>query len=300
MVFHQTFCREESLGRDEPLFGTASVVRRWILVERNGAWGSRALYDNRFGAQVSKRLRALAQANSARMLLVRRHGRYDQVGIRVLVAYSGRERQWIEELFFVDPAALLAHDFSPLREGEPTGGSLLEGHRYFVCTHGKHDPCCARHGRLVAHALAQEFPDATWETSHIGGDRFAANVLILPLGVYYGRVEALHAARLMRRLSDGQLDLAHYRGRSSSPFEAQAAEWLARERVLCFGVDDVRLLSFEKSQGTVSRSRFRLRDGRIVSVEIETTTSPAVRLTCHARHEDGPAQHRLRELRFDS
>ena len=54
---------------------------------------------------------------------------------------------------------------SPALEPEPM---LL------VCTHGVHDTCCAVRGRPVAAALARRWPEATWECSHVGGDRFAA------------------------------------------------------------------------------------------------------------------------------
>ena len=32
-----------------------------------------------------------------------------------------------------------------------------------------------------------------WQSSHIGGDRFAGNVVFLPEGLYYGRVEPAEA-----------------------------------------------------------------------------------------------------------
>ena len=38
----------------------------------------------------------------------------------------------------------------------------------------------------------------TWEVSHIGGDRFAANLLVLPEGLYYGRVVAGRPPRASR------------------------------------------------------------------------------------------------------
>src|SRR4029453_5830608 len=54
---------------------------------------------------------------------------------------------------------------------------------------GRHGACCAERGRPVAAALAQAHPEETWEVSHIGGDRFAGNLLVLPNGLYYGRLD---------------------------------------------------------------------------------------------------------------
>jgi hypothetical protein len=56
-------------------------------------------------------------------------------------------------------------------------GEVSEEPIYLVCTHGRHDACCAVRGRPVAAALAAAYPERTWECSHIGGDRFAANVV---------------------------------------------------------------------------------------------------------------------------
>ena len=52
-----------------------------------------------------------------------------------------------------------------------------------VCTNGRHDPCCATFGRPLARVLREGARrDDVWECSHIGGDRFAANIVILPEG----------------------------------------------------------------------------------------------------------------------
>jgi len=41
----------------------------------------------------------------------------------------------------------------------------------------------------VASALASRWPELVWECSHIGGDRFASNVVLLPDGFYYGNLD---------------------------------------------------------------------------------------------------------------
>ena len=293
------FCREASLARDEPLVGTASTVRRWILVERDGPWGRDALQENRFGAEASRRLRALGKANAARVLLIRAHGRYTQRGVRVLVALSGRHQRWMEELHFQDVGHALSHEYAPLRQSRSVGGQRVDGLRYFVCTHGKHDPCCAKHGREVAAALSAATPDRVFETSHIGGDRFAANVLILPLGIYYGRVEPERAVEVMRRLERGEIDLERFRGRTTYPFDAQAAEWFVRRQLSILGVDDVVLEAHERQEKGRSESRFRLADGRIATVEVVSQRAAPARLTCRAASESAAPRYELLDLRLE-
>ena len=63
-----------------------------------------------------------------------------------------------------------------------------------------------------------------WQSSHIGGDRFAGNVVFLPEGLYFGRVEPAEAWPVLDEYLAGRIDLAHYRGRSAYSFAEQAAE----------------------------------------------------------------------------
>ncbi len=72
-----------------------------------------------------------------------------------------------------------------------------------VCTHGRRDACCAKFGLGVYQALRQDFAPASkgrlrvWQTSHTGGHRFAANIIDLPEGRYWGRLDVGLAKRLV-------------------------------------------------------------------------------------------------------
>ncbi len=63
-----------------------------------------------------------------------------------------------------------------------------------VCTHGSHDVCCGRFGYLLYEELRQEHAEGAegklrvWRTSHLGGHRFAPNLIDLPEGRYWGRM----------------------------------------------------------------------------------------------------------------
>ena len=63
-----------------------------------------------------------------------------------------------------------------------------------------------------------------WECSHVGGDRFAANVLVLPDGLMYGYVDEAAADRLVDHRAEGRLLTEHLRGQCGSPPAAQVAE----------------------------------------------------------------------------
>ena len=59
-------------------------------------------------------------------------------------------------------------------------------------------------------------PADVWECSHLGGDRFAANALVLPHGFYYGQVPG-DGADLVAAHSRGQVALPWLRGRAGVP-----------------------------------------------------------------------------------
>src|ERR687896_611014 len=87
---------------------------------------------------------------------------------------------------------------------------------YLVCTHGSKDACCAVRGRPLAAALASIRPAETWECSHIGGDRFAPNLVCLPHSLFYGQVGPSDVAEVVSAYERGELSLPFLRGRSGS------------------------------------------------------------------------------------
>ena len=138
----------------------------------------------------------------------------------------------------------------------------------------------------MARALATAVPGATWESSHVGGDRFAGNLVAFPHGLYLGRVRPDEAAEVARAYADGRVSLRHLRGRSCYPMPVQAAEHALRTHEGFDRVDDVGLERTERRRG-VSTSIFRTPMGRFsVSVAIEES-APSF-LTCHS-HAAEPA-----------
>jgi len=213
-----------------------------------------------------------------------------------MCACTSPTRRWLEEFHLDSIDGLFDLDLSPLRQGSSVGGTSLTENRFFVCTHGKHDPCCAKYGRPVAAALSDEWPERSWETSHIGGDRFAGNVLVLPLGIYYGRVEPSGAVSLMERLDRGQLSLDHYRGQSAFTFTVQAAEWWARKEHSWLQLEDLSLTEHHESEGAESVTRFVTKSGENVEVRLVTTPGPARPLTCRASQAGSPPRYEMRSV----
>ncbi|MGH7543363.1 MAG: sucrase/ferredoxin-like domain-containing protein [Gemmatimonadota bacterium] len=99
----------------------------------------------------------------------------------------------------------------------------LDGHHVFVCVHGNRDERCGCWGPPVVEALrtacAEEGVDVKVRaTSHVGGHKYAGNVIVYPEGVWYGYVRPEDAGRLVREhLADGRVVVDLLRGRMEAP-----------------------------------------------------------------------------------
>ena len=190
-------CSTRSRELAEPLAGTASTVRNWILFEQPGPWGYHALSESRLDPDVAAHLRRLRWLG-VRVLLIRRTDRPllpDASQDRhVFLIHSGPGGPWIRHAVVDTLADLMAMDLEPLGSGERSIGKPWDGPLFVVCTNGRRDACCAERGRPLAGRLTIEWPDRAWECTHIGGDRFAATLVAFPHGLYFGRMEPDHGA----------------------------------------------------------------------------------------------------------
>jgi hypothetical protein len=278
----QERCSTRSLEGEEPLAGTASTFRRWLLVEHPGPWGRQGLSDARVPRDVGPKLRRLGSTTGARVLLIRRPDRrvgdttacfaVDTAGAEPWVGRIDLDR--IDDALELDPS---------VREMFPVASGPLA----VVCTHGRRDPCCAERGRPLTSAIAAVFPDATWESTHIGGDRFAGNLLLFPHGLSFGRVEPSQGPGIVRAYLGGRIAPEGFRGRSSEPMPVQAAAVSLRLALKMDGIDDITALRWSV-EGDRASAAFATVDGRTFEVELERSLGSPVRLTCHADRAQPP------------
>ena len=182
-----------------------------------------------------------------------------------LVAVGGSTRwgEWTDgaDLLRID----LGHAYGALVSTRPTGQLPLA----LVCTQGRHDLCCATEGRPVVTAAALRPDVDVWECSHLGGDRFAANLLWLPSGYLFGGLSASNVDGVVQSVLMGSVVLAHFRGRCGDTPAAQAAQHHLLQRL------------GEK------------RPERIEIVSVESTPAEGVPFTVFARHDHHDYQVRL-------
>lgn len=268
------------------MWGTASVVRNWLLVQHNGPWGRRALRDARLPPNLGDVLRRRERELGIRVILIRRPDRAAPDRISCFAAHTGPDRAWLErtELERLEEAAEI--DLGPLGRGRTLGWAPASGPLFAVCTHGRRDPCCAERGRPLARALGTELPGATWESTHVGGDRFAGNMVAFPHGLYFGRLPPDHAAAVARAYAEGRIDLEHYRGRACYPMVVQAAEQILRTSLGLDGVEALRPTTVTRDEDRIT-SVFAAADGTH-RVTLRRAAAAPRSLTCHSGTPEAP------------
>lgn len=208
-------CSTASRLDAEPMAGTAPTDRAFLLVEYAGAWGRDA------PSLLAEHVRV---PDGVRPQLIRRHRAAGSGGVRVFVAWLVADRFEVETTRLADLSELATLDLGALAEGRSPGLAPYPGLLWLVCTNGRRDVCCAETGRPVAAALAGSWPEATWETTHLGGHRFAGTLLALPTGITLGRLDPATAVLGCRAVAGGAHPVASSRGRAGLPGAVQAAE----------------------------------------------------------------------------
>ena len=247
-------------------------------------------------------LTAAAARTATRILLIRRPGRSspgegpDRTWLLTGPALGTVEGRWRTDADLADAlAALEAPDPDPDGPG-PSAPVLL------VCAHGVHDTCCAVRGRPVAAALAAAHPGQVWECSHVGGDRFAPNVVVLPDGYYYGGLQAETAVATVAAHLAGRVLTEHLRGMSRFTPPQQAAVVAAHAAYGPLAAGAV-VVTTSRHEGVVgapgSRTVVDLRVAGMpgtVQAEVLAVRRPPARLTCRAARDTPATEYQVERL----
>ncbi|HSN82297.1 MAG TPA: sucrase ferredoxin [Polyangiales bacterium] len=262
-------CSVASLEAHESLIGTATdSIDRWILLEVTDPWAPDALDTEALPEIVRARLSEWLKTPRSRLQLIRRPGRVGKRRRLMVISSDGEEQgasqlelDRYEDLLDVDPGSLDGEAAAPL---------------WLVCVHGRRDRCCALHGGAVFRAM-QSHGLEVWQTSHLGGHRFAACVLSLPEGLMYGRLRPEHVPGLVTAHEAGKLgDLSLFRGRCAYDKATQAAEIFLRTRLGADGIGALEWLGTSREGDSSWQTRFRT-EGREHAVRVKREQTGAIR-----------------------
>lgn len=272
-----TRCSQGAAERGDARLGTAPPQRDWLLVEHPAPWPVTAP----FGGDLPADLLTHVGHPGVRTLFVRRHGAEG-----ALHRLTGA-RRWFSLRDGVLRAGTWEHADDLRGCADPLAGEPYAGPLLLVCTHGVHDVCCAISGRPVAAALSERWPEATFECSHVGGDRFAPNLLVLPDLACFAGMGPDQAVRLVEEHLAGRTDPAWLRGVAGLHPAEQVALATVLERSGGSSTDlRARTVSQEGAFGAGRWTVEVLGAGPAAQVVVESgRETSAARLTCRAVRE---------------
>lgn len=290
----RVYCSDAARLRGDDNTATAARIDVWLLVELPITWGRDPITEAALPQVVRDALRrASHEIPRCRVVFIRK--RVECLGpTRVYIVRSGPRTGVTQlDLDALDDVATIPFVSLAKDTSAPAARPIV-----LVCTHGQHDSCCGRRGYPLFDALRRREELDLWQCSHIGGDRFAANAVVLPWGIYYGPVEPRDADELADSIARDEIFLPGYRGRSSLSRPVQAAETFIRRETNVLARDAFRLVSREPLENGRVQVHLRDRAGTIHDVTVEQFQSAeTAMLTCTSEAASTVPQFRLVEYK---
>ena len=271
-IKNNMFCYESSLNSNEKMYGTAPRVDVWFLLEYRGHWSTKAFKDSKIPKAVKSFLnKQLKAVPNSRLQLIKKHKNTDE-HLKFYLAVSDETNPRLYEFELENYEELLSLDIKKILKSKK---HMSDEKIFIICTNGEHDTCCGKFGMPVYLDIAEsKYGSRTWETTHIGGHRFASTFVCLPHGLVYGRLrDGKVAEDLMKQYEDGKVHLPCYRGRSCHSNETQAAEYYLRKET---GITEISefLLKNSRKNDEKSLIKFLSQSDHIMhKVEIRQDTS---------------------------
>ena len=251
-------CSQMSLLSGEHLYGTAPSVKNWFLLEYRGAWRKDAFPQSDLPEEVKRHIEnLLSRFEESRIQFIGSRRPSDEK----LTFYYACSSEFSPKLykFEVDRYEdILSIDIPALVETEEIEKFRSDEKLALVCTHGARDACCAAAGPSVFRELSEKKGIKAWRTTHVGAHRFAANLVMLPEGIYYGRVDEENLKRIASSHLREEIFLDCYRGRSCFSQTSQVSDYFLRKQTGKLGIYDIRW-EFEKDDSDHTAVEFGIK-----------------------------------------
>ena len=200
----KVLCSKYSSENREAISGTAPDWDTLILVSLSTPWQPNIEDSNNFPDGISEIVKsASSSSNKIRMQCIIPDEDYIWSGLTKVIQYS---KQLTSDYFSKFQKLEFDISFDNLSEfirkliidkDSDLIGQGMTNHPdcrdIFVCTHGSQDVCCASFGFPIYSKLKNKFQKyefentRVWRTSHIGGHRYAPNVIDMPNGRVWSR-----------------------------------------------------------------------------------------------------------------
>lgn len=233
----ETFsCAVETLKLNHPLTGTVGTFSYLFLIEYVAPFPAKAIGESTLPPELKAHIKVgqdklKEQGTPARTWLIRNQQTNEGDELRLYVIRMGIDKPDVHYLTFEKYEQITYSPFDKL--AKKPGGTKVDKPIYLVCTNGNRDACCSKFGFPIYKKLYQEIPNPdehVWQCSHVGGHRFAANMVTLPYGHYYGQVEEKDLSSIDSHSKKHEVYLNKYRGTAPyKPYQQVALAHIMKE-----------------------------------------------------------------------
>jgi hypothetical protein len=229
-------CSAVSCQVGEALIGSATPYQTYILVECPTPWAADAFESKQIPDSLKEFVQSVKRAQlPIRFLLICQPPSPPRSGCTLIIYDQASAprcpgyQRWEWTLDSLDQVAPWVRRYWAGHPPKSDATSSAE-RDLLICVHGSHDRCCGKLGmpfyRAAIATLAQQaLPGVRlWQTSHIGGHRFAPTLIDLPQGRVYGRLDPTTLAPLLTKSGSIRSLQPVYRGCSLLPQALQPVE----------------------------------------------------------------------------
>jgi len=233
-------CKESSSNSGEHLYGTVPKIEHWFLLEYNDHWAKDFLDGSTISNEVKEEINGLLQSlPNSRLQFIKRNDKNDSHLCFYYISPTEFEPK-IYKFLLNDHEDILKLDLAGLIENGDIEGSATDEKLAIICTHGSYDSCCGKYGVQVYNELKESKELTVWMTTHVGSHRFSANMVMLPEGIYYGRVDTDNVWEIVKAHNKEEIFLDCFRGRCCHSQPSQVSDFFLRRELKKYGIYDIR------------------------------------------------------------
>ncbi len=250
-------CKDISSSAGEHLYGTAPRVDHWFLLEYPGHWEKDIPENTSLPQSVKDELsKLLGSFTSSRLQLIKGSSLKNPSICFYYIdssefdpkAYKFKLNSY-EDIIGLDLLNLIkSGDISDVESDEKLA---------LICTHGSYDSCCGKNGTPVYNEISKNENLSVWRSTHVGAHRFSSNVVMLPEGIYYGRIDQKNLGKMIRSHLNNEIYLDCFRGRCCYSQPSQVSDYFLRKETGKYGIYDIKW-EFEKDRDAYTAVEFKL------------------------------------------
>lgn len=255
-------CKHLSSSSGEHLYGTAPETTHWFLLEYRGHWEKDALKSSKIPQSVKDELSGLLESFPQSRLQLIKKPEHKDPEISFYYVNSSEFDPKVYKFTLKGYEEITSLKLTDLINSEDIKDLETDEKLVLVCTHGAYDRCCGTYGVPVYNQISSNKDLNVWQSTHVGAHRFSANLVMLPEGIYYGRVDPGNAEKIVKAHLNREIYLECLRGRCCYNQTSQVADYFLRERINKYGIYDLKW-EFEKDRDVYTATEFRLQDENI-------------------------------------